>query len=250
MQTAMTDWIAKLGGLSAILVILGTAAYKAMQHIAGKWLDKRFAEQLKRVEQQHDVMVRHLQSSIDREFDRAIRLHQSEFEALSEAWNLMYDAYWKTRAATGHGIYSQDFANMTDLQAEAFIEGSDLKDWQKQELRQKTTIEERNVYYRKATDLLEDAECSSARRKALTFVERRAIFLRPDIKQRLIELHELIYKALLENQNNLRLAEMGRHERHDSDAHKLKVEGQPILQEIEKKIHERLWSSTLTSLNA
>lgn len=58
-QQLWLDVLAKVGGYGALILLIVGGVWKAFQHLSGKWLDNRFAEKLKAVEQKHDVMVRH-----------------------------------------------------------------------------------------------------------------------------------------------------------------------------------------------
>src|SRR5262245_30594168 len=101
------SWFVDAVGYAFLLAVASSHWWiPGLKAVASKWLDARFAEklkeadrvfqkQLKDMELKHDVMARHLQSTIDREFHRATQLHNREFEALSLGWELADEAYWR-----------------------------------------------------------------------------------------------------------------------------------------------------------
>lgn len=239
------DMLIKLGGLAGLLILIVGAAWKVFQALSGKWLDSRFAEKLKRIEQQHDVMIRHLQSSIDREFERAVKLHGKEFDVLSEGWSILHEAYWRAREATSRGYQIHDLKQMNIGQLAEFIDSIDFPNWRKQELRSLTDPEQRQKYYLRAWREKQYSSCSERRTDLIMFVDRKAIFMQPAIKAKFQELYNRIDNALLEFR--LRIQDLDApHNPFDeftrSDALR---DGETVYKELEALIHDRLWSSTL-----
>lgn len=242
--TLAGDVLAKLGGYAALVIIVFTAAWQAFKHLTSKWLENRFAEKLKKLEQRHDVMLRHLQSVIDRELDRARKLHAEEFDTLAEGWATLHDAYWRTRDATGRGRRVYQFEAMSPGQAEHFIESSELEEWQKQEIRAIEDATDRTAYYRKAMDWLTLSKCKQSRQKLVMFIDRKAIFMLPEVRALFDGLEVMIRDAFIEYETRMALPDDARRDftRHEV----LASAGESIYRDLETRIRERLWSATGT----
>jgi hypothetical protein len=245
MAATVWAWVVDGAGYLFLLAVASSPWWIAgLKSVASKWLDKRFAEKLMQVEQQHDVMIRHLQSTIDREFDRAVRLHTEEFKALSKGWIVLHDAYWRARTATGRGYQIHDFTRMSEAQAKHFIENADFPEWRKAELRAIDAANDRNKYYLPAWRWKQYGDCSEARTKLIMFIDRKAIFMQPEIREKFSAIENLIDDALLEFK--LRIedgdAPHGFNEFIRADALK---DGETQYIELQMLIHTRIWSSTL-----
>lgn len=240
-ENILLELLARLGGYVALVVLVLTAAWQAFKHLASKWLENRFAEKLKKLEQHHDMALRHLQSSIDRELDRARKLNALEFDTLDEGWAILHDVYWRTRDATGRLHREYQFEAMSAGQAAHFIEASELEEWQKQELHAINEAAERTAYQRKAMGWLTLSKCKASRQKLVMFVDRKAIFMLPEIRALFDRLEIMVHDALTELTTRL---EMPDDARRDFSRHEvLAIEGEPIYRKLEALIRDRLWSA-------
>lgn len=230
------------GGTTALVLLVGGAIWNAIAHYCSKWLDNRFGERLKRLEQQHDVMVRHLQSTIDREFDRAVRLHTKEFRALSKGWAVLHEAYWRARVATGRSLEIVQFQRMSPAQAASFIERSELEDWQREELRAIGDPKQRDEYYEPAFQWLRYRKALDAKQSLVTFIDRNAIFLQPEVRALFDQLEVLIQNALIEFKIRI---EQTRPPLDFTRSEELAAAQESTYKDLERQIHARLWSSTL-----
>ncbi|MGJ7491436.1 hypothetical protein [Variovorax sp. ZT4R33] len=240
-ESILLEVLAKLGGYAALIILVLTAAWQAFKHLTSKWLENRFAEKLKKIEQQHDMALRHLQSSIDRELDRARKLNAQEFDTLDEGWAILHDAYWRTRDATGRGRRDYQFEAMSEGQAAQFIESSELEEWQKQEIHVINEAAERTAYYRKAMGWLTLSKCKDSRQKLVMFVDRKAIFMLPEIRALFDRLEIMVRDALTELSTRLEMPDDARREfsRHEVLAH----DGESLYRDLEARIRDRLWSA-------
>ncbi|WP_213956721.1 MULTISPECIES: hypothetical protein [unclassified Variovorax] len=237
----MAEVLAKLGGYAALVILGLGAAWQAFKHLSSKWLDSRFDEKLKNLEQQHEMSLRHLQSSIDRELDRARKLNAQEFDSLTEGWAVLHEAYWRVRQHTGRGRTVYEFQRMNEGQAEHFIENSDIDPWQKSDLRALDDADKRTAYFRTATDWLTLGKCNAARQKLVVFVDRNAIFMLPEIHALFDQIEQMIRAALTEFKIRLELPSDARR---DFSSFEILVEkGEPLYRELEALIRDRLWSA-------
>ena len=82
-------------------------------------------------------------------------------------------------------------------------------------------------------------ECKRARLAASEYLVKNGIFLRPEIKVLFVELNRLMINLLAEHRENLSTPH--KPERKLSDEYR--KHGGAIMDGIERKVHERLWSS-------
>ena len=238
-MSTVWQWIlSSLLTTTVLLAVLG-GGWEFLKARVSKWLDNRFDEKLKRLEQQHDVMTRHLQSSIDREFDRAKRLLAKEFDVLSELWTLMHEAYWRARDHTSRSYSYHDFSQMTDGQATAFIDNSALTDWQKVEIRAMDSDEAQTEYFKHAIHWLYYQRCDNARQALRIYADRNSIFMEPDIRDRCEAIVQIIGAALVEYKMRIENYGYNGFDTHDLLAAAEDEKYKPL----EKLIHARVWSA-------
>ena len=248
---AVWHWLQSLGGLVGAAVIAAAVAYPfwlphLKEFLAG-WMDRRFKKQLQEADHAFQEKVRHVQSAIDRELDRARKLQDREFVALSRGWEILHEAFWRTREATNRGYQVHDLATMQDEQLEEFISSLDFPTWQKKELHEMAHggAEDAVIqkYYEKGWRWKQYAECQRWRVKMVQYVDRKGIFMQPEIKERFDRLRHLIADALLEFQLRVRDIDApvnAYNEYIRSDA--LRDAENGLYAELENMIRARLWS--------
>ncbi|WP_286609659.1 hypothetical protein [Variovorax jilinensis] len=225
----------------AVIILALTAIWQVFKHLSSKWLDGKFDEKLKRLEQRHERALRHLQSSIDRELDRARKLNAQEFDALSEGWAVLHEAYWRVRGLTGRTRGVHHFESMSAGQAAAFIESSELAQWQKQEITAIDVAADRTTYNRKAMDWIGLRKGRAARQALVVFIDRKAIFMLPNIRQLFDALEVMVNAALAEFNIHLEMHDEG--QRNFTKHEVLATDGEAIYRELERLIRDRLWSA-------
>lgn len=206
-------------------------------------LDQRFKKQLQEADHAFQEKVRHVQSQIDRELDRARKLQDREFEALTEGWAIVHEAYWRARDATNRGYEIHDLTAMGEQQRTEFIDTLSFPNWQKKEIRDLQDVAEKQRAYLKAWRWSQYNECREWRRKLQMFADRKGIFVLPEIKQRFETLHDQIKDALLEFELRIRdlNAPMNAFNQF-TQADRLRDQGKPIYDELEQLIRDRVWS--------
>ncbi len=68
-------------------------AYLAFKALGESWLDSKFAEKLEAFRHEKSVELARMRVEIDSSLDSAIRLQEKRFNAVSEAWRLLQEAY-------------------------------------------------------------------------------------------------------------------------------------------------------------
>lgn len=174
-----------------------------------------------------------------------MKLHGKEFDALSEGWSLLHEAYWRAREATSRGYQIHDLNQMNSCQLTEFIDSLDFPDWRKQELRSLTDPNQRQAYYLKVWREQQYSNCSERRTDLIMFVDRKAIFIQPAIKAKFQELCNQIDNALSEFKWRILSTDIPSDQPNEFKSSDALKDGENIYKELEILIHERLWSSTL-----
>ena len=232
------NFLAALGGTAGLVVILIGATWGLFKVFGEKWMTNKFDAKLKDIDHANNVLTRHLQSQLDREFDRAKRLLSKEFDVLADGWAILHEAFWRAREATSSMRIIHSFERMSDAQTEAFIEGCDLQNWQKKELREKEDAEQRDEYYKPAYEWLLYSQCMKAKTELVKIVDRNSIFMQPSIRTLFDQLQDRIANALVEYRMQIETDYNVR-----DHAMILMNSKASHYDELERLIHARIWSA-------
>jgi hypothetical protein len=219
------------GGLAAI-------TYALFRFLGERWLTAKFDERLAAYKHAQQRELEHLRFEINALLDRAVKLHQKEFEVLPQAWSFFNDAYWQINGITGLKSYP-DLNRLSDSKLEEFLKTSSLADWQKDELRSASDKLKLYIEYSGWKDI-------SAAYKSYgdwqVYFFKNGIFMTDAIKKKFSDLDSLIKGALIEQEmrkteKDLKLSEM-------KDYRRLISDGKALREELEVEVHKRLWDST------
>jgi len=190
---------------------------------------------LQSLKHEHDQEIEGLRFKIAALLDRAVKLHQREFEVLPEAWSKLNDAYWYVKSFVSALQSYPDIDRMSTPHQKEFIDSSPLQEWQKEELKKeanKTNLYAKQIFWHK----LEEAQRKC--RDANIYLVKNGIFVQKEIREKLSKMNDLIWNALIEHQVN---------EEHDvrprdrKSIGRLNDEGEPLMKDLEGRIHQRLW---------
>jgi hypothetical protein len=216
------------GGLSLVV-------YQVFKHLAARWLDAKFEQRLQSLRHEHDQELEGLRFKIAALLDRAVKLHQREFEVLPEAWSKLNDAYWYVKGFVSALQSYPDIDRMNPAHQKEFIDSSPLQGWQKEELakeKNKTDFYRKQIFWHK----LDEAQRKS--RDASIFLVKNGIFIQEQIREKLTKMSDLIWNALVEHQIN---EEHDMRPRERKSVGRLNDEGEPLMKALEADIHRRLW---------
>jgi len=216
------------GGLALIV-------YQVFKLLSVKWLDSQFDARLQALKHRHDKEIEQLRFKIAALLDRTTKLHEREFEALPEAWSKLNDAYWQARVVISVFKEYPDIDRMISAHQFEFIDGCRLHDWEKAELR---ATERKNEYYQKHITGHDLFEAKSKSRDAHVFLLKNGIFFGERILEALKKLDGLAWAAIIEHEINV---EHGVRPMERKDSTALQNEGEPLLQELQALIRDRLW---------
>ena len=102
------------GGLSLI-------AYQVFRLLTAQWLDARFEKRLQALKHEQQKELEQLRYKVSALLDRAVKLHQREFDALPEAWSKLNDVYWYVRSFVHPFQTYPDLDRMNPDQQEAGV---------------------------------------------------------------------------------------------------------------------------------
>lgn len=217
---------------------LVTVVWQAFKHLSVKWLDARFDERLQKLRHDHNQEIEHLRFRISALLDRATKLHEREFEVLPKAWAKLNEAYWYVSAFVSSMQSYPDLDRMSEAQLNEFIDSCPLHGWQRAEViraEEKTKLYQRHIFWHKL------GEAQSKARDSHVYTAKNGIFVKQDIREKISKLNDLVWDALTQHQMN---------EEHDFSPRNrekiglLNAEGGPLIKDLEREIHNRLWPAS------
>lgn len=220
------------GGLSLIV-------YQVFKHLSVKWLDAKFDERLQDLKHKQGKEIEELRFKIATMLDRATKLHQREFDVLPETWSKMSEAYWATGGLVASLRFFPDIDRMDSKEQEEFISGCDLKEKEKQKLRE---TREKNRFYQECIGWRDLLAAESKTREAAIYLAKNGIFISGPIQEKFEALRGLIWRTLVEQRMNEEHRSDTTYKRMYEEIHNYVANGDKQLKELEKLVHDRLWS--------
>jgi len=196
----------------------------------------RFSRQLEAFKGEQEREMEHLRFRINRLFDRATKLHQSEFEAVPELWRLLVLAHNAVAVLVSPIQSYADVQKMNAAHLEEFLAESPLLKWQKEEV---TRSSDKYETYQKHIFWYRYGESREALREFSLYSATKGIFLQPELHAKFDELEDLMRLALIEREMN------HEHGMRDRDAQKkLDTRGKALLEEIKAEVRGTIWSTS------
>lgn len=186
-----------LGGLFVAAVGGGAIALGVMRFFGQQWLTNEFAKRLEAFKHEQQKEMEQVRYRINSYFDRAVRLHQVEFEVLPELWGRLVDAFDTTTHFTSFLQQFPDVDKMNAEHLEEFLAKSPFMEWQKRELRESKN---KGNYYVKAIFWHHLNETKRTYREFNTYLTKRGIFLPVELRQKFDALSDMIWRAIIERE--------------------------------------------------
>lgn len=169
-------------------------AYALFRALGAKWLDNHFAARVQALKHSHDQEMAHLKLRIDGQLDRAVKLNQREFEVVPGVWACVTEAHYAVLSAFSAFQSYPDLGRMSEPQLETFLAKSEIEEWQKDEIRGRTSFARSEYYvkiagWRRVNDA--DAAIVAFNRELLS----KGIFLHPETFEKLDEFAAPLRKA-------------------------------------------------------
>jgi hypothetical protein len=223
-------------GLSALgfgSIFLAAAA--AVKWFGESWVTAKFSERLEAFRHAQQREIEQLKFQINASMDRAVKLHQREFETVPEAWSTLVVAFNSIKGFTSPFKSYADLSRMTGQDLDEFLDDSDLTKAQKDEVR---NSDDRNNTYQESIFWHRLNKVQNDFRTHHVFLLKNAIFMPSAMKAKFTALGDLAWEALMESKIHHELKIW----KERPNLNKFEKLGDGMLLELETEIQKRLWS--------
>ena len=231
------DWNAIAAFLGKVVAIGGgaaAAAYGVFIFLGRSWIESKFQERLNAVKHDHDKELQRLKIEIDSLLGGTLKLQEREFEVLPEAWRLLDEAKGLVAWIVHPMQEYPDLNRMTSQRFEEALAATELTEADKDEIRR---AQDHNKEYIRLIFWSRLARVRKAHSNLHAYIQKNAIFLPEEMKDRYVTIGSLMWKALVAKQVG-----------HQVDDWKMQTEGweqvgkeiEPLYKEIERESRARL----------
>lgn len=234
---AVFEWIGKA---TFFATPIGLAILWFGKTYIDKWLTRRFQGQLDNLKHVQAQEIERLRAKIAGTLDRATKLHQHEFDALSKAWDLLSIALGAVSDVTAVFKEGVDPGRMSPEELEAFLAKSALEEHQKQAVRDASRYDKPKVY-QTFHDHLQFHDASRAANEFHNHSIQFGIFIEPSLRPKLKEASQELQKALRVWKLILQMPDHRPWPVEEAQEHMKKAS--ELSKEIDTLISERLWSA-------
>lgn len=112
--------VISLGGISLAAVV--GVAWLAFKAFAARWMEAKFAERLANYRHLQNQEIENLRFKISTLLDRTVRLHTIEFEVLTQAWQLLSEAYGPADSMMMRGRQNADISRLNTVELTAHLD--------------------------------------------------------------------------------------------------------------------------------
>ena len=217
--------------------ILGTVVYQLFKIFGVRWLDAKFDERLEAYKHEQQKELEALRFKISTLMDRTIKLHQREFDVLPEVWGRLSDAFNAAHPVALGFLEYADVGKMASEELDEFLQGSPLTNWQKGELKRAA---DKSRYYGDALARYQASRAFDAYRELHGYLSKHGIFMPDTIKDKFLQLDEIILQALSERRYSLEYRD---HQNKFEKGIVLHEKGPHLLKALEQEVQGRLWNS-------
>ena len=233
---------ANIGALIGYLVLGASGAsavtFFLFKLFAEKWMSSKFNQQLESFKHQQQREIEELRFRIGTMMDRAIKLHQREFEVLPETWSRMSNAFGAVAAISiGLNRFNQ-VDRMSDVEIKEVLNETNFSESVKARIVDATGDYRQRLYLQH-----ERWRRKNIAGKALgdfeEYLEKNGVFVSSAIKEKFTEMVSFLRGAYFELEADLENegAGIGWEERR-----KISKEAKALRGDIEKMVQERLWN--------
>ena len=242
MEDSLKSLLALLGGGAVVLASLAGFAYWLFKQFSDKWLTAKFSERLEAYKHEQQKELEELRFKISGLLDRTTKLYQREFEVLPEAWAKLVIAHATVQGVVAALQQYPDLDQMNPKQLEEFIQNSQLRQWQKDELR---SSQSKTKYYQGASNWVRMWDAQEVCREYFVYERKNGIFIRNEIKEAFNAISGLMNDALFEYKFELQHGDTDNrnHLERWADRTKFSKQSKQLLDDVEKIVQRRLWDS-------
>jgi hypothetical protein len=228
-------------GLTAITgaVVFG-AVFSAIKWFGERWVTAKFDQRLETFKHFQQREMEQFKFQINASMDRAIKLHQREFETLPEAWSTLVTAYNSVKGIVSPFQSYADVGRMRDTELDEFLAGCNFSTAQREEI---AASSDRDKSFQEASFWQRFNKVQNDFRVHHVFLLQNAIIMPPGMKEKFTAIGDLAWDALTERKITQEMKDW----RQRSKNEKFEKEGEPLLRSLEAEIQKRLWSDVKSS---
>lgn len=198
----ISSWIVSLGITG---VLSATAAWGLFKWLGRRWIEDHFSKELEafKAEKQFELEklrteygreTERLKADLNRFADRATRFHDREYEVLPEAWGLMNKAFGAASNVIVSFQEHPDFSRMGQPQFAAWLEQSDLEQYEKDEL---SSAPDKNKHYLTLRNWKQISQADRAANEFRNYVILQGVFIEESLSQKMMQAGLNMRKALV-----------------------------------------------------
>ncbi|HSX56689.1 MAG TPA: hypothetical protein VLG14_15390, partial [Sphingomonas sp.] len=201
-------------------------------------------KQLESARQQHANYLERLKFDRAGLLDRAAKLNQREFEIIPDIWKNATEAHYAMLRLISRWQQCPDVGRMSEPRFEAFLEGSRLEAWQKEEIRALNRFE-RTTYYSDAEQWFRLQDANAAIVAFNRAAANGSIFLHPETHSKFEGFGDLMRNAFQRWSLNQQLKQDGDPIPKDEEdpVQMYREQGDPLYQGLSSYLRERYWIS-------
>jgi hypothetical protein len=222
-----------IGAGSAALVVLGLFKW-----LGERWLNSKFEERLAAYKHAQLKELEELRFKINTLMDRTTKLHQREFDVLPEAWGKLVVAYEHAKGFTALLRSYPDVNRMTNEQLEEFLATIDIPDSEKKLLK---SSDDRISIYQQYAFRHDFHKSMMSWHEYHVYIRKNGIFIHLEMKDKFIEIGDLIWNALNEEKINHTHKPRPLLREHYN---KFAGEGERLVKALENDVQSRLWNAS------
>lgn len=213
------------------------------QKAAERWIDAHFAKRQKEFEHDQAKELQRIKAKLDTVIQGSLKLQEREFKIIPDAWEKIGEAFgsacWLCSPMQSYTSLQQ----MSEAQLEEFLSKQELLwDTHKQEIRD-TPVGSRDKLWQEMDTRMRYNKAQNALAAADSFLKTNSIFLPDDLREQFNKQVHLIWEALISfecgNNTSPKDYKMIR-----EGWDKLKKEGEPLHEQIERAVRNRLLEQT------
>lgn len=196
--------------------------------------------QLEEARQEHAGYIERVKFERSNLLDRSVKLNQREFEIIPAIWNAATEAHYAVLRLVAAFQEGTNLEGMTGARFESFLNDSNLKEYEKNELREKATFD-RSSYYGDLQSWHRLRDANEAVVKLNLASAQGTIFLQPETHQKFEEFADKLRVAYQHFKN----AKVMNFERkamiEDGPVTQYRGDGERSYQDLARYLRERYW---------
>jgi hypothetical protein len=213
------------------------------QKAAERWIDAHFAKRQKDFEHEQAKELQRIKAKLDTVIQGSLKLQEREFKIIPEAWEKISEAYGMACWLCSPMQSFASLQHMSKAQLEEFLSKQNLLwETQRQEIRDAPAAN-RDKLWQEIDTRMRHSKVQSSLATADNYLKANSIFMPDDLREQFNAQTRIIWDAII-------TFEVGNHpyagdRKLISEAwEKLKNEGQPLHEQIEKAVRRRLLVQT------